>query len=321
MAKGAHGQLSLDDARVNQGARATSRLDKIDRQIDWARIEAVLRPMMGTPAGQEGYPVLTLFKAQLLGHWYSLSDPELEEALGDRLSFRRFAGLGLDAPVPDHSTLWRFRDQLAQRGLAEAAFEEIGRQLEAQGLMVKQGTLLDATLVQAQARPPRGVPGGRSDRDPDADWHGRYPNGTYGYKMHTGVDQGTQLIRTVEFTPASWNESVVADRLICGDERAVFGDKAYESKTRRQRLRDAGILDAIMHRSHKNQAALPAWQQERNAWIGPIRQRIEKVFGTLKRHYGWHRARAYTLARNRADALLTAIAYNLRRAQRLRSAA
>src|SRR5512132_2703835 len=86
-------------------------------------------------------------KLLLLQQWYGLSDPSLEEAVDDRLSFRRFAGLPLDEGVPDHSTIWRFRQELAAHGLAEALFEEINRQLDARGLIVRQGTLIDATLL------------------------------------------------------------------------------------------------------------------------------------------------------------------------------
>jgi IS5 family transposase len=101
---------------------------------------------------------------------------------------------------------------------------------------------------------------------------------------------------------------------VCGDERAVYGDKAYEHKGRRARLKAAGIKDRIMHRSHKNQAGLPYWQQRRNRLIAPIRAAVERVFGTLKRSYGYRSVRYYTLAANTTQLLLLVTAYNLRRA-------
>jgi transposase, IS5 family len=138
------------------------RLEAIAALIDWAAVERLLAPVYAAPTGRSSYPVLSLFKAVLLGAWHGLGDPELEAALGDRLSFRRFAGLGLDAAVPDHSTLWRFRDQLRRLELAEAAFAAVNRQLERQGLVVKAGTLVDATLIPAAAaarRPTRTLSG------------------------------------------------------------------------------------------------------------------------------------------------------------------
>jgi IS5 family transposase len=113
------------------------------------------------------------------------------------------------------------------------------------------------------------------------------------------------------------NESLVADDLICGDERAIYGDKGYESKERRARLKARGIKDRIMHRSHKNQAALPRWQARRNALIAPRRAAVERVFGTLKRLHGLARARCSTLARNLGDMIAFAIVHNLRRAAAL----
>ena len=160
-------QASFAEALVAGGGNR--RLEAIERLIDWAAVERLLQPVYAAPTGRASYPVLSLFKAVLLGAWYGLGDPELEAALGDRLSFRRFTGLTLDEPVPDHSTLWRFRDQLRRLGLGEALFAEVNRQLEKKGLVVKAGTLVDATLVPAAAAEPpkqkgRRALGGRSGR-------------------------------------------------------------------------------------------------------------------------------------------------------------
>ena len=128
------------------------------------------------------------------------------------------------------------------------------------------------------------------------------------------VDEGSGLIRRAILTPAKTYESEVADDLVCGDERAVYGDRAYEHKPRRARLKARGIKDRIMHRSHKNQAGLSPWQKRRNALIAPIRAAVERVFGTLKRGYGYTRVRYFSLAANLTQLRLLAIAYNLRRA-------
>src|SRR5829696_2023239 len=174
-------QASFVEALVAGGGNR--RLEAIERLIDWAAVERLLQPVYAAPTGRASYPVLSLFKAVLLGAWYGLGDPELEAALGDRLSFRRFTGLTLDEPVPDHSTLWRFRDQLRRLGLAQALFAEVNRQLESKGLVVKAGTLVDATLVPAAAaEPPKQKGGGRSAADPDAAWAKRAKGGAhFGY--------------------------------------------------------------------------------------------------------------------------------------------
>jgi len=254
----------------------------------------------------------------LLQQWYSLSDPQMEEALGDRLSFRRFVGLGLQDATPDHSTISRFRAALEAEGLSERLFAALAQQLEAQDLVLKEGTLLDATLVAAQVRrPPLAAGRGASSAtDPDAAWTltGRGTRSHFGYKMHLGVDADTGVVRRAVLTPANVYESEVADTLVSGDEQAVYADRAYESTRRRQWLRAQGINDRIMHRANKHQPELTVWQQRRNELIEPRRALVEKVFGTLKRSYGYQRVRYCGLGRNAVEMWFKLMAYNLRKA-------
>ncbi|WP_220475711.1 IS5 family transposase [Sphingobium terrigena] len=289
-------------------------LDRIGAVFDWRSLEALVCEVYSARTGRPSWPPLVLFKALLLQQWYGLSDPGLEEALGDRLSFRKFVGLGLNEGQPDHSTLSRFRKAMRERGLDARLFDEVERQLGARGLLVKSGTLLDATLVDAAVRRPGMPTGSGSSVDPDAAWTRKGGKSHFGYKAHIGVDEGSGLIRRAELAPARINDSVVADALICGDERAIYADKAYEHKERRQRLKSAGIKDRIMHRSHKNQAQLPHWQAVRNRLISPIRSAIERVFGTLKRSYGYRRVRYCGLAANHLELRMLCIAFNMRKA-------
>ena len=262
-----------------------------------------------------------MVKVLLLEQWYNLSDPQMEEALGDRISFRRFVGLGLQDETPDYSTISRFRTELSKRGLSEELFKELEAQLDKRGLILKEGTLMDATLVEAQVRRPpvSAGRGAKSSTDPDADWSytGRGSRTHFGYKVHLGVDAGTGLVRKAVLTPAKVYESEVADVLVSGDEQAVYGDRAYESNRRRQWLQSQGINDRIMHRSHKHQRELPHWQKRRNELITPRRALVEKVFGTLKRSYGYSRVRYRSLGRNAVEMWFKLMAYNLRKATKL----
>ena len=307
------GQLSLADGLV-AGVGGNARLERVDRLLDWGALASVVAPIHSAPTGRPGYVPLAMVKALLLQQWYGLSDPGLEEALGDRLSFRRFVGLALDEPVPDHATISRFRKALAEPGLAERLFAEVDRQLDGLGLMVKQGTLLDASLVAAQVRPPRPGAGLSSQADRDARWSRNADGKHFGYKVHIGLDQGSRLIRAGRLTRGNLNETSVADELIVGDEAAVYADKAYDSQARRARLKAAGIKDRIMHRPHKSQP-LSSRKRRRNRLIGPIRAAVEAVFGTLKRSYGYGRVRYRGLLANAAHFQLLCIALNLRRAE------
>ena len=306
---------ALAPARLGRNAQ----LERIAALVDWAPLAEIVSVVYAAPRGRPAYPPLLMVKALLLGEWYDLSDEELEAALWDRLSFRRFVGLGLQEDAPDRATVSRFRRQLARRGLAPRLFAELNRQLEARGLVVTQGTLLDATVVEAQVRRPGASagPGGRSPRDPDASWTRKRGRASFGYQAHLGVDQGSGLVRRAELHPAHVNESQVADALIVGDERAVYADRAYEHQDRRRRLRAAGVKDRIAHRRHKHLARLPHWQQRRNRLIERRRSAVERVFATLKQHYGYRRVRYRGLARNTLELLFTCMAYNLRRADAL----
>ncbi len=310
------GQLGFLDALLDEGLGRNERLDRIDGLIDWTGVAALVSSLHMATEGRKAYPPLTMVKVLLLQQWYGLSDPRLEEALSDTLSFRRFVGLGMQDGTPDHSTISRFRKALSERGLDAQLFDEIARQLEARGLVLKRGTLMDATIVEAQAKKPTIAAGSaaKSEVDPDADWTRKGGKSYFGYKAHIAVDEGSGLIRRTLLTPARTNESSAADALILGDERAIYADKAYENKARRQALKQRGIKDRIMHRSHKNQARLPYWQRRRNLLIAPIRAGVERIFGTLKRCYGYTRVRYFSLAANTTQLRLLAAAYNLRRA-------
>ena len=299
---------------------ANVRLEAIDAAIDWAALRQLAeKAAPARDVGRRGYDALGLLKALYLQALYDLSDPGLEEALADQLSFRRFCRFGLDEPTPDETTICRFRNTLVAGNALAACFAEVNAQLDRKGLILRKGTLVDASLIGSASRKPdieKGA-GARLAREPGARWTRKNGRSHFGYRVHVGVDQGSKLIRNVAFTPANINDSSVADALISGDERAVYGDKGYESKKRRRRLRQAGIKDRICHRSHKHQKGLPRWQSRRNGAIAKRRAPVEGVFGTLKRGFGWTRARYARFAQNVADAFRMATAFNLRRAASL----
>jgi transposase, IS5 family len=306
-------QASFADGLINQRAGRNEWLDDIVKLIDWSALDRVLSPIYASAEGRPAYPVLTLIRLLLLQQWYGLSDPGLEEAVDDRLSFRRFAGLPLDEGVPDHSTIWRFRQQLAGHGLAEAVFEEINRQLDALGLIVRRGTLIDASIVAAAVKPPPAKEGAVSERDPDASWTTKNGQSTFGYKAHIAVDEGSNLIRDAILTGADLHDSQAARDLIQGDEAAVYADKAYGSKALREELAERGIKDGLMYKAARNRP-LKNWQVWFNKAVSPIRSGVERGFATMKRHYGFTRVRYLGLARNACALNLMCTAINLRRA-------
>jgi IS5 family transposase len=313
-------QLGFAEAFMSAGLGTNRKLERLDGLIDWSALERLATPVREGRRGRPPYAPLSMLKALYLQALYDLSDPGLEEALLDRLSFRRFCGFALDGGTPDETTICRFRADAG--AVLEAAFEEINRQLDAAGLILRKGTLMDATLVAAASRPPpyKAGAGAGSAREPGADWTRKKGRAFFGYKAHLGVDQGSGLIRRVVLSSAKTYESEVADRLICGDEGAVYGDRAYEQQARRARLKAAGIKDRIMHRRNKHMASLPSWQKRRNDLIARRRAPVEAVFSALKRLYGQRRAKSLTLERNTARLYAVATVYNMRRASLLAGA-
>jgi IS5 family transposase len=314
-----HEQQSFADAFLGPGIGRNRRLERIAALIDWSGVEALALEARPGETGRPPYPPLAMVKALLLQQWYGLSDPGLEEALSDRLSFRRFCGLGLDAATPDETTICRFRASLTEKGLAEKIFTAVLSQLDAQGLLLREGTIIDATVVEASVTPPPRAAGAgaKSEHDGDADWTrtGINQRKFFGYKAHVATDQGSGLIRRAVLTSAKINESEVADSLIDLDVRALYADKAYEKRARRAWLKQNGVKDRIAHRRHRYIKTLPPWQEARNRLIIPIRAAIEHTFAVFKRLYGWRRMRYRGLRRNANHLMLIACAFNLRKAE------
>jgi transposase, IS5 family len=312
-------QASLIEALIDPRLGSNERLSRIDALIDWSPIEAIVHKLRDGSQGRPPYDALLMVKALYLQALYDLSDPGLEAALLDRLSFRRFCGLGLDSPTPDETTILRFRHAAAEAQAMQACFAEINRQLEAKDLILKKGTLMDATLVAATHNRPKMAagPGASHPREPGASWTKKNGRSHFGYKAHVGMDQHSGLVRRAVLTGAKIYESEVADDLISGDERAVYGDKAYPKKARRARLKQAGIKDRIAKRRHKSEPPLSPRQKLRNDLIARHRAPVEGVFSQLKRFYGWSRTRCHTLARNAADLFAILTVFNLKRAVKL----
>jgi IS5 family transposase len=310
------GQLGFVEALLSTKGGG-GQLDRLSGLVKWYRFEKLIAHLRDEAGpGRPGYPALVLFKAVLLQALYGLSERELEAALDDRLSFRRFVGLSLEEPVPDHTVLHRFRNRLAEGGLLERLFAELDRQLEAAGVILKRGAMLDATLIEAVSAPPTDK---KASVDPDARFARRQgkAGSTFGYKAHVGVDQGSGIIRAVITTPANVNDTVPADGLIRGDERQVLADAAYHTHAREAALKARGVKPRLMRRPNKHHPELPPRLKRYNRLIARQRAAVETTFATLKNRMGLTSIRYVGLAKASAQVLLAAMAFNLRRWTRL----
>lgn len=316
MARKRVGQLSWIDAAVSsrRGGGRRDGLSEISALVEWSGFARLLSGIHASALGEASYPPLVMFKVLLLQRWHALSDEAMEDALFDRLSFRSFVGLALDDDVPDHSTIWRFRRALEKAGLMERLLGELARQLDGAGAVLKQGTLIDATLVRAAARRPRMDEDRTSAVDPDARFGTNNERGrfTFGYKLHVAVDGGSGLVRGVRVSPANVQEIDLATALVQGDERAVYADRGYDARRLHEHLAAAGIADGVMRRARRGEVLSDA-AVARNRRLALRRRPVEKVFGTLKRSYRLDRAPYFNQARNTVALALACFAYNLRR--------
>jgi IS5 family transposase len=307
------GQLSFVEALMPAGWGANERLDRLTELVKWYRFEKLLDGIGSEGPGRPGYRPLAMFKALLLQSLYGLSDAELEAAVLDRLSFRRFVGLSLEDAFADHTTLCRFRNRLIEEGRLEKMFAELDRQLDKAGLILRRGTMLDATLIETGAA---GKPSGDAPPvDPEAAFAGRpsKSRAKYGYKAHVAVDQGSGLIRRVITTPANINDTTPADDLIMGDERVVWGDSAYHTHGRQAALQARGVKARLMRRPNKHHPKLPPRLARYNRLIARRRAAVETTFATWKRRMNLRAIRYIGLKKAAGQILMATMAFNMRR--------
>lgn len=316
-------QLSILDEWASQSgqvSRSTERLQEIDQWLNWEPLYEIGRRIdkTGPQGGQPRKPVRWMIRGLFLQFLYQLSDPQLEDQLIDRLSFRRFAGLPLDQRVPDFSTFWRFREALAEEGLVEELFRQINRQLETKGLLLKQGTVVDACLMNSVNRPLSDDKRQQLEQnlssqvDTDADATKKNNTWFFGYKGHIGVDIGSKIIRQVVFTKASTHDSTVLEKLVSEDERSLFGDKAYSRDALKQTARDRGWYYGILDKAKRGDPLSPT-QKKRNKRHQRVRSQVEHPFAAIKDRYGMRLTKAKTKLRNQARFLMATICWNIER--------
>jgi IS5 family transposase len=323
------------DYFIEQRKNSNVFLDKIDQFIDWKNIERLLKKKYKktfSADGRPAYPPLSMFKLLLLQKWYGLSDPGLEEALNDRISFLRFSGFSISSSLPDYSTICRFRNAILELGLYEKLFEEIMKQLESKGLLVREGAIVDATIIESSRRPRKVMEIMPEDRkeenietppvvtysdDTEAAWIKKGKRPYYGYKAHVSVDAKDGYILGGHVTPANVADTTEFEKLIDGSnlpkDSFVLADKGYASEKNRTVLKDKGYTDGIMAKAVRNKP-LTLIQTTVNKLISSVRYKVEQSIGTLKRGYQFSRMRYKGLKKGNMEFLLNATAFNLKKA-------
>lgn len=329
--------MGFADYFIEQRKQRNNFLDTIDGIIDWSGIAKLLKKKYIKTASADGrpaYPPLPMFKLLLLQRWYGLSDPGLEEALNDRISFLRFSGFSISSSLPDHSTICRFRNSLLALDIYETLFTEINRQLAVKGLLVKEssGAIVDATIIESSRRPRKVmeiIPEDRKEEetetppvitysdDTDARWIQKGKKPYYGYKAHVSVDGKDGYIIGGHITPANTADTTelaeLVNQLDLPHGSIVLADKGYASEKNRTILKEKNLTDGIMHKAVRNRPLTPI-QTIINRLISSVRYKIEQSIGTLKRGYHFVRMRYLGLQKATMEFLLNAMAFNLKKA-------
>lgn len=319
--------------------RAIKRMEQINAVVNWPSIERLIMrnyPVGKSAEGNEAYPPLILMKCLLLQQWFRIdSDPELETQINDRISFKKFLGLAVDQPAPDHSTFCRFRSRFSPETMKRIN-NELLSQFASRGLTINEGIAVDARLVQSASRPlseeklekeqiKRETPEGKLDingnllkfsRDLESDWTVRNNVPHFGLKEHTAVDARNGFVLATEMTPASHHDSpylplcVAASCHTKNPIKKVFADKGYFGKNNRDFLHLNGIEDGIMRKATPG-TELTEYEKERNKAISKVRYIMEQYFGISHLYHHAHRARFTKLIKNALDALFRQFAFNL----------
>lgn len=301
-------QLTFGDAEDLGQRKQTRRerfLAEMDQVVPWKALLALIEPhypKQGRP-GRQPYPLATMLRVHFLQQWYALSDPAMEEALYDTPVMRRFAQLGGLADIPDETTILHFRRLLERHGLAAKLFAKVNAHLRRQGLSLRGGTIVDATIIAA----PSSTKNRDGERDPEMcqtkkgnQWH-------FGMKAHIGVDDESGLVHAVECTGANVADVTQVHKLLHGEEVTVCGDSGYTGADRREELRGVQATFWIAEKPSKLRAMKRA-RERRHAerwehFKASLRAKVEHPFRVLKRQFGYTKVRYRGLAKNTAQVL------------------
>jgi len=334
------GQLGFFDAdkRLAALSKKGDPLETIAALVPWESFRADIEAAVLTPkaekkssAGRKPFEAILMFRMVILQSLYNLSDEQIEYQVRDRMSFARFLGLEFEDDVPDGTTLWLFREKLAQAGLVETLFERFNQHLNAKGDIARGGQMVDATIVPVpKQRNSRGEnetvkrggtpaeweqkPAKNRQKDKDARWTKKHGKNFFGYKNHVNADKIHKLIRDYEVTDAAVHDSRVLETLLdeANTSKDVFADSAYRSAEAEEELAARGFRSRICVRGTRGHPLSKA-KAAANRAKSRIRARIEHVFGAQESAPGGRLVRTIGIVRARAKIGLQNFVYNIRR--------
>lgn len=292
-------QQSLADGGFEKYRKKTRKeqfLDDMERIIPWQQLAEAIAPYYPKAEGAGRPPVglQRMLRIHFLQHWFALSDPGAEEALYDSRAMRQFVGIDLGRePVPDETTICKFRHLMERYNLGDELFRLVNVYLEENGLKVSRGTIVDATIINA----PSSTKNKDKERDPEMHQTKKGNQWYFGMKAHIGVDSQTKLIHSVAATPANTHDSQLLEDLLHGEETRVWGDSAYAGQGEVIREQAPEAKDFTQKKGSRYRP-LTDIERATNRTKSKVRARVEHIFQVMKCRFGYTKVRYRGLAKN-----------------------
>ena len=270
-------------------------LEEMDQVIPWEELIGIISPYYpGIGNGRQPMPIERMLRIYFLQQWYGLSDPAMEDSLYDIESIRRFAGIELEVDVvPDETTILNFRHLLEKHDLTKEIFKETKQYLAEKGLLLREGTIVDATIINA----PSSTKNREKARDGDMKQTKKGNQWYFGMKAHVGTDTGRGLVHSVVVTNAAVHDSRIMDGLLHGEEQSVYGDKAYASAEKKAEYEGKGIEWCVKRKANRGHQ-LTQEDIDYNHRQGQIRAKVEHVFLVVKHLWQYRKVRYKGLYKN-----------------------
>jgi IS5 family transposase len=296
-------QISFADAEQAGKRKKTRReifLAEMELVVPWKALLKVIEPHYPVAGrGRRPYPLQAMLRVHLMQNWFALSDPAMEEALYEIASLRTFAGLGLEA-IPDETTILNFRHLLEASDLAEDIFKQVNAHLARKGLLLKRGSIVDATIIAA----PSSTKNESGERDPEMHQTKKGNQWHFGMKAHIGVDADSGLVHTVTTTAANEADVEQVGDLLHGKEDVVWADSGYrgaQSRVKRNVQWHIAVRPSDMAKMQEGRAKARARKNEYEK--ASIRAKVEHPFRVIKRQFGLAKVRFKGLAKNTAHVI------------------
>ena len=304
-------QMTLGSTGFEKHAKATRRaqfLAEMDRVVPWKQLCALIQPVYSKGAtGRPPVGVERMLRIYFLQQWFNLSDPAAEEALYDSMAMRQFVGIDLGRePAPDETTILRFRHLLESHDLGRQLFAAVNAHLQAQGLKIATGTIVDATIINA----PSSTKNREGERDPEMKQTQKGNQWYFGMKAHLGVDSKTKLIHAVAASAANVHDKHALPHLLHGRERRIYGDTAYAGQKALLRQHAPNAKDFTQRRG-RGYRYLSSEERAKNRTKSRVRAKVEHAIGVIKRIFGFAKVRYRGLAKNAHRLFVTAALANL----------